>query len=306
MTVSTIALRRSSMAMESACWVETTTVSMRAGRPSGPYSTETWLLPSGRSQGSLPLSRAAVRALGEVVGVGDGGRHELLRLRAGEAEHHALVASAGLSRRHRRCQRPWRYPGTGGPRRPSRCSCGRRSPSPAGRSRSSQMAFLRQARDIDLRGRGDLAHDEDHAGRGRASHTRRGPWGPAPARRRARCRRPGRKACRDVPRVTDSEVKIFLLFIFRFLSGHKKSALPEGQNARNVLLPHLSIPSPDLAPCVCRLPGFIGPFPPPLLIRLFSCTSIIQKPPRMSSIFFRYRQISPVYPEEDPSILLPA
>ena len=32
------------------------------------------------------------------------------------------------------------------------------------------------------------------------------------------------------PCVTDSEVKIFLLFMFRFLSGHKKSALPEGQN----------------------------------------------------------------------------
>ncbi len=40
-----------------ACWVETTTVSMRAGRPSR-YSTETWLLPSGRRK-----SRPALRTL---------------------------------------------------------------------------------------------------------------------------------------------------------------------------------------------------------------------------------------------------
>ena len=26
---------------------------------------------------------------------------------------------------------------------------------------------------------------------------------------------------------------------------------------------------PDLAPCACRLPGFIGPIPPPLLIRAY-------------------------------------
>ena len=38
---------------------------------------------------------------------------------------------------------------------------------------------------------------------------------------------------------------------------------------------------PDLAPCICRLPGFTGPVPPPLLIRLFSCASMIiyQIPP---------------------------
>ena len=33
--------------------------------------------------------------LGEIVRVGDGSGHEFLRLRAGEAEHHALIARAG-------------------------------------------------------------------------------------------------------------------------------------------------------------------------------------------------------------------
>ena len=43
-----------------ACWVETTTVCTRTG-VSPSYSTVTWLLPSGRSQGSSPLRRACER-----------------------------------------------------------------------------------------------------------------------------------------------------------------------------------------------------------------------------------------------------
>ena len=56
----------------------------------------TWLLPSGRSQGSVPLLRDLGEPLDEPVGEGDGQRHQLGRLVAGEAEHHALVAGAGL------------------------------------------------------------------------------------------------------------------------------------------------------------------------------------------------------------------
>lgn len=38
------------------------------------------------------------------------------------------------------------------------------------------------------------------------------------------------------------------------------------------LIPYLSkITWLELAPYYCRLPGFIGPVPPPLLIVLFNC-----------------------------------
>ena len=64
-----------------------------AGRPCRRYSTVTWLLPSGRSQ-----SRPARARLGELAGERvrelDRHRHQLGRLVAGVAEHHALVAGA--------------------------------------------------------------------------------------------------------------------------------------------------------------------------------------------------------------------
>ncbi len=65
-TGATIASRTSrrtcSRETSSACWVETTTVSTRAGRPPR-YSTETWVFPSGRSQGISPVVRASTRRL---------------------------------------------------------------------------------------------------------------------------------------------------------------------------------------------------------------------------------------------------
>ncbi len=66
------------------------------------------------------------------------------------------------------------------------------------------------------------------------------------------------------------------------------------QSARNLAFPHLSIASPELAPCrgvlKSRLPDFIGPFPPSLLIRLFNCMLIISVFFEMSTakcLFFR-------------------
>ena len=53
----------------------------------------TWLLPSGRRK-SRPARRAFASCAGDGVRVLDGRRHELRRLVAGVAEHHALVAGA--------------------------------------------------------------------------------------------------------------------------------------------------------------------------------------------------------------------
>jgi len=44
-----------------ACWVETTMVSTRTGLPFASYSTDTWLLESGRTHGILPALRRSVR-----------------------------------------------------------------------------------------------------------------------------------------------------------------------------------------------------------------------------------------------------
>ena len=59
MTCSRIVLTISACETSGACWVETTTVSIRTGvNPS--YSTVTWLLASGRSQGIVPSCRNSV------------------------------------------------------------------------------------------------------------------------------------------------------------------------------------------------------------------------------------------------------
>ncbi len=60
MTFSITVRQISSWVISGACWVEMTTVCTRTGLcPS--YSTVTWLLPSGRSQGISPDRRAAAR-----------------------------------------------------------------------------------------------------------------------------------------------------------------------------------------------------------------------------------------------------
>jgi hypothetical protein len=49
----------SRMSTSGSCWALTNTVWTRAGRPSSSYSTVTWLLPSGRRNGSEPSRRAS-------------------------------------------------------------------------------------------------------------------------------------------------------------------------------------------------------------------------------------------------------
>ena len=77
------------------CWVETTTVSIRAGLcPS--YSTVTWLLLSGRSQATSPLLAGLGQPVEDLVGQLDRQRHQFGRVVAGVAEHQPLVAGADL------------------------------------------------------------------------------------------------------------------------------------------------------------------------------------------------------------------
>ena len=116
--------------------------------------------------GQLAALTRGGEGAGEVVGVGDGGRHELLRLRAGEAEHHALVASAGRAV----------VKGVVNAHGDIRGLVAHGDHHVAAVAVEAHLrpvvasvadGLSGQARDIDLRGRGDLAHDEDHAGRGR-------------------------------------------------------------------------------------------------------------------------------------------
>jgi len=58
MICSSTSRRKTSVATEESCCVDTTTVSMRTGRPSW-YSTVTWVLPSGRKYGRLPDRRTS-------------------------------------------------------------------------------------------------------------------------------------------------------------------------------------------------------------------------------------------------------
>ena len=60
MISSTTASRRSFRAMSGSCWVDTTMAGQESTWPSSPYSTVTWLLPSGRSHFSLPDLRTSV------------------------------------------------------------------------------------------------------------------------------------------------------------------------------------------------------------------------------------------------------
>ena len=67
---------------------------MRCGVPSALYSTVTWLLASGRTNVSSPFLRMLGVVLDQAMGQVDRQRHQRVRLVAGEAEHHALVAGA--------------------------------------------------------------------------------------------------------------------------------------------------------------------------------------------------------------------
>ena len=47
--------------MSGSCWVDTTMAGQESTLPSSPYSTVTWLLPSGRSHFSSPALRTSAR-----------------------------------------------------------------------------------------------------------------------------------------------------------------------------------------------------------------------------------------------------
>ena len=74
MTSRRTASRRVSVGTEALCWAEITTVAMRTGFPSS-YSTLTWDLPSGSSQGRTPsrrtcssrLARRTARVMGRGI-----------------------------------------------------------------------------------------------------------------------------------------------------------------------------------------------------------------------------------------------
>ena len=77
------------------CWVEISTLQSRFGTPSS-YSIVTCVLPSGRTNGSVPSSPDLGQSLREPVREPDRHRHEVSGLVAGVAEHHPLVARADL------------------------------------------------------------------------------------------------------------------------------------------------------------------------------------------------------------------
>ena len=88
------------MRTSGSCWAETTTVRTRFGTPCS-YSTVTWVLPSGSQVVQLAALADLREAACHAVRERDRQRHELRRLAAGEAEHHALVARAELVVRRR-------------------------------------------------------------------------------------------------------------------------------------------------------------------------------------------------------------
>ena len=99
-TLPMIALRRSSVEIESACCVDTTTVVTRTGRFCS-YSTVTCAFPSGRSHGRSPHFRRSASARVSACASMNRHRHELGRLVARVAEHHPLVAGAAGVHTHR-------------------------------------------------------------------------------------------------------------------------------------------------------------------------------------------------------------
>ena len=84
-----------SMSMPGPCWVEMSTVVSRFGLPST-YSTDTWVLPSGRRYGTHAGLADLGEPVREPVREPDRHRHQVFGLVARVAEHHPLVARADL------------------------------------------------------------------------------------------------------------------------------------------------------------------------------------------------------------------
>ena len=191
---------RSSASTSGSCWVLTRTVWTRRGRPSGSYSTVTWLLPSGRRNGqrAVPADLGQPRATRWASMIA--ARHQLVGLVGRVAEHHALVAGAERSASSWAWSTPcamsgdWSLIAGQGPARlPVEAepavvvadvadgACAR----PPARRRSGLSSSRR------ARGRARSWWPP------RSRSARRGRW---PERRRARRRRRRRRACRGGPR----------------------------------------------------------------------------------------------------------
>ena len=139
-------------------------------------------------------------------------------------------------------------------------------------------------RDIGVVGGGDLSHDHDHASGGEGLTGHMG----------------GGVACQDIVQDRVGDLVAYLVWMsfgdglggeytvthtdtfpfFLSRTGGMKNALHIQRSARSFVsssfdhcrrIWHLALHR--------RLPGFIGPFPPPLLIRLFDCVSIISDSP---------------------------
>ena len=174
------------------------------------------------------FTRGGQRA-GQIVCVGDRRGHQLLRLRAGEAEHHALIAGAG------RAVVIGIVDAHGDVRRLAvhgdhdvAAVAVKAHLQPVIASVADGLA--RELRNVDAGGRADLTHDEDETGRcsrltGHAAHgiLRQNSVQHAVRDQIAEL---VRMALRDGFRGEN-----FLVMHHKFLSGYQKNALPEGQNA---------------------------------------------------------------------------
>ena len=238
---------------------------------------------------------------GKLLGIGDGSGHQLGRFAAGEAEHHALIARAE---------------GVGIVKGAVHAHGDIAGLLVDGSEHSAGMAVEAGLRliiadaadgiaghmgDVHIALRGDFAHDHDHAGRG-AAFTGDARLG---VLRQNSVEHAVGDLIADLVRMPlghgfggkDSflhlEVPSSLIFLYasNLLDTKKRPAVDRAQG----FCPHLSIKSLELAPCKCRLSGFIGPVPPPLSIRLLHCVTIIAEFRKKSTgfqDFFRTPQVS--------------
>ena len=111
MTCSITSFSICSWVTSGSCWAPMTTLSMRLSLPIAVFHSDLGL--AVRAQVGHDLFLAHLRQpAAELVRQSDGERHELGRLVAGEAHHHALVAGADQSSSSVFCARPSWPPAT--------------------------------------------------------------------------------------------------------------------------------------------------------------------------------------------------
>jgi hypothetical protein len=190
---------RSSLLTLSACWLEMTTASMRAGLPVLVVLDRDLALAVGAQVGQLAGLAHLGELAGELVGQRDGRGHQLGGLVGGVAEHHALVAGAAGVNALGDVAGLLVDGGDDG------AGVGVEAVERVVVADGGDDA-AHQALEIDVGLGGDFAGDDHQAGAVRVSR-RRGCRGPAPGRRPEWRQRPGRQSCPGWPSVTDSEVK---------------------------------------------------------------------------------------------------